>query len=528
MLIYCNQLSFDSKTSVDSVFRSIAGWLKMVTKRHFTIEELKSGEEFEVSRMWVRTYKADATNPKLYSVLFSNPDSVVYGRQWITEIGVRIENGKPIYFTLLLETSDISTQVKDLPITTKPTVIKFLKQNCNLYSGTCGLRFKKLITDGNNLKAFLYEIENSTRQTPLILVSHKFDGGTYINPKTLQDHLLGLAQVVVCSPESDSWMMERVLSKRYCAWGGAINIIYPSRGRETCRNKLFVTNDLDDLLSKDVNINLELLSYITHFSNALRKRRHFSPHDVRAKRISDHRKYLKQLFEDSTETKNYEELLEEAFEQIEEQEIVLEKTKEELSNLVEEEQYRVIELEEKLDVKDKELRRTRFYLENKPSTGSLEPLLPDISNLFDTIKNPTPENCLSIAMQCFRERLEVLDSAWQSAENSSGFRQGQKLADLLYRLCTDYYELISTGPESQAKNAFTLNEFAAKESETVRNSPKLKNKRTFVYKGKPTLMLRHLKIGVVDSVQDTIRVHFHWDASNKKIVIGYCGYHLPL
>ena len=398
MLIYCNQLEIENENGFEDVFGSIAGWLKIVTKRHFTLEELISGEDFEVDRMWVRTYKADATEPKLYSVLFSNPDSTVYGRQWITEIGVRVEEGKPIFFTLLLETSDVSTQVKDIPITTKPRVVNFLRKNCKFSASTRGLQFKNLSTDESNLKAFLYEIDDSSRKIPLVLLSHGFDGETYVNPKTLQDHLLGLAQVVVCSPESDKWLMERALTNRYSAWGGTINIIYPLFGRDVCRNKLFITKDLDELISKNVNINLELLSHITHFSNAFRKRHHFFPYDVRAKRIADQRKHLKKLFEDKGEGQNYEALLEEAFAQIEEHEIVLEKMKEKHSKQVEEEQYHVIDLEDQLSDKDKELRRIKYHLDNKPSVNSASKRFIDAPLLFNTIKNPTPENCLLISL----------------------------------------------------------------------------------------------------------------------------------
>jgi hypothetical protein len=39
-------------------------------------------------------------------------------------------------------------------------------------------------------------------------------------------------------------------------------------------------------------------------------------------------------------------------------------------------------------------------------------------------------------------------------------------------------------------------------------------------------MIRHLRFGIKDNVYDTFRLHFHWDAEDKKIVIGHCGAHL--
>jgi len=43
---------------------------------------------------------------------------------------------------------------------------------------------------------------------------------------------------------------------------------------------------------------------------------------------------------------------------------------------------------------------------------------------------------------------------------------------------------------------------------------------------KEIMMMKHLKIGNKPSVSETIRIHFEWDASDKKIIIGHCGPHL--
>jgi hypothetical protein len=39
-------------------------------------------------------------------------------------------------------------------------------------------------------------------------------------------------------------------------------------------------------------------------------------------------------------------------------------------------------------------------------------------------------------------------------------------------------------------------------------------------------MMKHLKIGVKDSVAETLRIHFEWDDGDRKIIIGHCGSHL--
>ena len=99
---------------------------------------------------------------------------------------------------------------------------------------------------------------------------------------------------------------------------------------------------------------------------------------------------------------------------------------------------------------------------------------------------------------------------------------------MLIRLVTDYrYALMNSG-DSQARKCFATNEFAATESDTVVGNKDALATRTFVYNGESVPMLRHLKIGIDDDESRTIRVHFYWDSSKKRIVIGYCGVHLPL
>ena len=529
MLIYGNQLEIVGDDAFITSLKTVAGWLKEATGKHFTTEDLISGNEFEIDRMKVRTFKADAAYPKLYSILFSNPDANVRGRQWITEIGLRVEEHKPVYFTLMLETSEISTQVRETPVTTKPRLINYLKKNCEFSTDTIGLRFKTLSNDEADLTAFMYEIENRERLVPIVLLSCDKEGKAFVNPRTLQDHLVGLAQVVITDHEMDSWLMEKILTRRFSAWGGAINIIYPPNRMGMSRNRLLLSNALTEMRDADTNINLELLSHITHISNGFRKRQHFSPHDVRAKRSSDHRKFLQQKFSEAGNTLDYEKLLEEALSTIEDHDQIIGAMKDDFNEQIESEQMLVMELEDQIEEQEREINNMNYRLSSFSQAGTsnskvdLEP-----SFIFDSVKNPTPENCLTLIERFFPDRIVILESAWRSADKSSSFRSGQKLADLFYRLCTDYYERISSGPETQAKQTFTDNEFAAKESETVRNSQELRSKREFVYNGETVAMYRHLKIGVADNVHDTIRVHFHWASDDGVIVIGYCGPHLPL
>ncbi|TMP41395.1 MULTISPECIES: hypothetical protein [unclassified Pseudoalteromonas] len=329
MLIYVNQFELIGPHSFSAAISTISGWLKQVTKKHFTNDMLLSGDEFTIDKMKVRTFTATAMTPALYSILLSHPDKSVKGRQWITEIGVKFE-GNSTTISILLETSDISTLVKDIPSTTRPKLVSYLLQNATLNpESTLGLHTQTITNNYDSFKAFCYEIERSDRNFPLVFVSNcKTNKAPIVNPYKLQEQLVGLAQVIHSEEEIDSWELEKVLTRKYSAWDGAVNIIYPSFGREYCGNRLIRSDTLSSLNDKYENKFQHILSYITHTTNGYNKKRHFSPTDVRAKRQKDSRIQLKERFNELNSDGEYKSLAEEAFEQLEEQESVFAQLKE--------------------------------------------------------------------------------------------------------------------------------------------------------------------------------------------------------
>ena len=349
MLIYVNQIRMIGEKSSDIAFRTIAGWLKNVTKRHFTISELKSGEDFSINRTHVRTYTATDDLPFMYSVLLSHPDHSVKGRQWITEIGIREDNGFTTV-SILLETSDISTLVTDIPSTTKPRLVNFLQTNGELHPETVGLKLQKFENNRDSLIGLSYEIERKERKYPLVLVSNvKETNKPVINPDKLQEQLLGLAQVVYSENEVNSWEMESILTREYSAWDGAVNIIYPAFDKDFCHTKLFSKYVLNDIIESGDNINQSILSYITHTTNGFNKKKHFSPSDVRAKRQKDLRFILKKRFGELSEAREYQELAEMAFSQLEEQENLVEQLRLKHEQEIDEQLISVIKANDEVD-----------------------------------------------------------------------------------------------------------------------------------------------------------------------------------
>ena len=182
-----------------------------------------------------------------------------------------------------------------------------------------------------------------------------------------------------------------------------------------------------------------------------------------------------------------------------------------------------------------ELRKKNFQLKSLKDGLSLvddgnsgafdpEPLL----KLATRKEEPSPLDCVDLIEQFYGDRCTVLDSARGSARKMTRFIYGRDLLDLLLRLVRTYRDALVDGCDTKARSVFGRNEYAAKESETVMANKATRRHRTFEYDGMQVEMFRHLKIGVDDDPTRTIRVHFHWDGDRQKIVIGYCGEHLPV
>ena len=75
------------------------------------------------------------------------------------------------------------------------------------------------------------------------------------------------------------------------------------------------------------------------------------------------------------------------------------------------------------------------------------------------------------------------------------------------------------------ENAKATVQLEKKESDTTANSAVGKAERTFAYKGQPLPMLQHLKIGVKDLPNRSLRLRFEWDPDDGVVVIGHCGRH---
>lgn len=534
MLVYVNNFLFEPAQGPDQIVQVVATWVGQRAKSYVDAARLAEGiRELKLkdgSALTSRaTWSADKgrTYPFWFCAQLSHRDEKISGRRWITEIGLRQEAvGRPIECSLLLRTDEVSARVTASIRVTRPKLVEQLIQSCSPLGRTPGLKVKQLTLE--SASAFLREVERGERNYPIVILSTNRDNEYPVAPERLRSILVGLADVVCVPAEEDTFAIEEIVGRRFMAFGGALNIVFP--GRQGDRGFFYETvllrpDEISDLLDSGQLIESEVLSTITHRTNLPFSWRHISPEDVGQAVL---RAQLAQMIErakvgdQSEELTEYVALLESADQELQSKDKELARIR---SNYEEKEQeVRALQA----DIAN--LKHALSGLQSSDDGGDdvAEFLAPLREAVVAVLKgNPSLQQTVNLVATLYSDRIIFLETAKGSAKESDrgGFRQGAKAFELLQKLATDYWQQLADGKsDQQAKAVFGQNAYAANEASALSNDGK--RRRTFSYRGREFLMEKHLKHGVKDSLAETLRVHFEWLASEKRIIIGHCGKHL--
>ncbi|HEN8712332.1 TPA: hypothetical protein U8203_002771 [Pseudomonas putida] len=535
MQVYANRFSATGLDAQVVALRAIHGWLKKKLDGKFTISDICKDGVFKgggTEYSWLRCEVFGQGEDYKYAWRLKHSDAVVRGRQWVIDIGLATENNK-FELTCSVQTDDMSTLVQTPVNATRPALIKFVLDNLRdssslLDAGTPGISVKEIGESIDSYRAFLRQIESPERFYPIILVSPDRIGSYPFDVSRFQEQVFGLAQVVRVLPGFDSYDMEEHLGRKWSAWDGAVNIIPTRKSNGFVGSNLIRSDELAEA-AEGRTFSSYLLSLVTHQTNVPLSRGRLTLETVTNLKLRHRLAERRAHIASASNNAELEEELALVWQEIEAQ-------SQRIKSLEDEKDTAEIQIEElqsdkddlegqvrSLKFKAKQLSYGRAAGARDSSTGVLE-----ILEFASRSDKPTPRECLELIESIFPERCEILDSAFSSADEVSDFTHSRRLLDMLRRLMTTYIDAMVDGGDNKAMEVFTNSEYAANESETVMNSSLLKQKRLFVVNGEDMYMFRHLKIGKADDTRKTIRVHFAWIAEQKKIVIGYCGEHLPI
>lgn len=533
MLVYVNYFVLEPYRGADQIIQLVAKWVGQRSKGFVDPVRLASG----ISKLKLKdgsTLSSRATGaseegrryPFWFGAQLGHPDNITLGRKWITEIGLRQDSEEaPIECSLLLKTEELSARVMAPIQVTRPKLVEQLFLRCNPIAGTPGLRVKQLTQDG--APAFLREVESTDRTHPLVVLSASREGRYPADSDWLQSMLAGLADVVRIPPEEDTFAIGQVAGRRFTAFGGAINVVFPGRMGDNGRyyeTRLLRPDDITDLLEGGISVESEVLATVTHRTNLPLSFRHISPEKVSQAVL---RSQLLELIGRSRvegqagEVDEYVALLEAADQELQAKEEELARARLDYATRDQE----AIALQA-------EVANLKLAGGNMPNGegkgGSVGELQGVRDSVLSVVKgNPELQEVIDVVESLYGDRIVFLENSRSSAKESdrAGFRQGAKAFELLTKLATDYWQCLAEGKsDQQAKAVFGQTAYSPNEGQALSLSGK--RRRTFNYRGRDYLMERHLKHGAKDSAAVTLRVHFEWLASENKIIVGHCGKHL--
>lgn len=544
MLIYANYLDLIGPGARQATLKALGGWLKEQLGRPLRQEDLlrkgshpglrqsinARGQEVKL-RSLLQIQAVDHQEPMLYSWRLQNDDDRVPGRQWVTEVGMQ-QQGDRLRLSIAVKTEDHNIKAgQSETLVAPPRLVRYLFQNVrgandvDFDAGMEAVELRSLSASSNAYVDLLAEMERGSRRAPLVLVSAK-DGNYLVHCEELQTKLLGIAQVVKLPANGNSYEMAEILGEHRSAWSGAINLIAAPNAEGRVRTQWFLSRDIESWGEEPSTRAQEIIQHITKWTNYPKSLQHIQPQAVE-------RLALQRALQLRIGNANH------ANQQaIGEYEAVLALADKETSEL-KNENGRLKADNDSLQEEIAELRAERHADAGK--IASLEAArnahsadaevlqsLDQIVQHMQSVDYPRPEQCLELISLAYGSRCVVLPSAMESAREAKAFQYSRQLLKLLRCLVVDYRDALIRSGDTEARKLFGKNDFAAVESETVMNSPRLRRLRVFEYEGEAIPMYSHLKIGVNDDRSKTIRVHFHWDAVREKIVIGYCGSHLPI
>lgn len=536
MLVYVNSFLFEPAQGPDQIIQLVAKWMGQRAKSYVDAARLAEGiRELTLKDGSTVTSRATLSDnkKKVYPFWFcaqlSHRDEKVSGRRWITEIGLRQEaEGQPVECSLLLRTDEVSARVTAAIQVTRPKIVEQLIQSCNPLGQTPGLKVKQLTME--SATAFKYEVERDERNYPLVILSANRDGEYSVDAERLRSILVGLADVVSIPAQEDTFAIEEIVGRRFMAFGGALNIVFPGRQGDSERfyeTVLLRPDEIANLRDSGRSIESEVLSRITHRTNLPFSRRHISPEKVGQAAL---RAQLSQMIErakagdQSEELAEYVALLESA-----DQELQLKD--EELARIrsnYEEKEHEVRALQ--ADIANLKHALSGLQSSDDGRDDLAEALVPLRDSVAAVLKGSTSlQQTVDLIATLYSDRVIFLETAKRSAKESDrgGFRHGAKAFELLQKLATEYWQLLADGKsDQQAKGVFGQNAYSANEASALSDDGK--RRRTFNYRGREFLMEKHLKHGVKDSLAETLRIHFEWLAHEKKIIekkitVGHCG-----
>jgi len=441
-------------------------------------------------------------------------DAQVSGRAWFTRIGLeRSSPSAPLRVTILLETSEVSPQAAQHPVTpTKPGIVSDILNGCEPDELTPGKHIRQL--SEATLSEFQAEIADPRRRHPIIVISpDDFTEQPLLDEAELARLLVGLAQVYVIDQKREAWRLRNQLPPWHTAWDGSVTVISPERAGKAF-GKVYRNDEIEAIrLESARSFERFLFEEITHRSNLPLSRRHIGDEWVGRRLIAFKIAQLKEAGADGKDWAEFARIYEEerdlARKAAEKLEFKLEETEESNERL----RQQIVELENKV-------RSQQWHLKNAAqSTLAPQPA---------AMAKPEPASLTEVTshvLEQFADQLELTSHAEKTLKKSPyedvslAWGAFKALANQFHAAFTQQLpmqEAIASLREAGGKYASNNSEFTAGRCDGYERT----------HAGKKYTLNKHLQLGSARDPRYCFRLYFEWEPAREKIIVLHAGEHL--
>jgi hypothetical protein len=519
------QTSFRIQSTDSEIFMKVKanvyGWV--LRKENDRILQEQKGDFFYRCQ-WenlFRTHSSIETNSLLsedgdaWALRYTEIDKA-YGRQrfWYTDIGVRMDGGEAVVSvrtSYARHTEDLSGERPE-PEPTVPKVVRYLLRDHKAYSGRPEFRLTGttlVIEEAGMGKVLASFITSPERRYPLIV----FNGngpGHMDEANRLALAVAGKSQVVVVATNEElGEELRYYLEQDYRVSFGFFRVYFPFGQRRNFpeRHRWYDIGGTDYEAQREGIVHGLLRNHILQERLAVD-----SVWDIN--RLIAREKLIKLKAANPEQQKE----LEEFFKLHAEVEKERDDFKAEAGNYASE----VDRLEEQVRQLDWRCKDYQGRLDAAGSgTGT------DAGELFPTL----PTNLLEVAKAAGRAfpRLVITENALKAAEDYHECKCLSEAWEILRHLADEMWNMkFKTDGQVDWERTFpekTGYDLAMSEGKQTQGDAKLMRLRKVVHDGQEYDMTPHVKHGVFEP--KLVRVHFAFDESRKKIVIGHIGRHIP-
>ena len=449
------------------------------------------------------------------SINYRHSDDTVSGRAWFTRIGLeRSSPDAPLRVTILLETSEVSPQAGQHPVTpTKPGIVADILNSCEPDDRTPGKLVKTLNED--TLAEFESEISNPYRRYPIIVISpDDFSEQPLLNETKLGKLIDGLAQTYVIPEKRVAWRLRDQLPAYYTAWNGSVTVISPRRDGKAL-GRVYRNDEIEGIcLDGDKPFEQFLFEEITHRSNLPLSRRHIS-HEWVGRRLIAFK--IAQLKEAGKSGADWVELVK----VYEEERDLARKTAKDLDFKLEEAEESNGQLRQQIADLETKVRSQQWHLNNANQTvrqaESVPPEEAAPESLFEFV------DCVSSQ---FGDRLELASNAEKTLKKSP--YEDVSRAWKAFNLLGTHFHSAFTGqlpmPEAiSAMRAEVDGKYSANNS-GITAGKCVGYER--IHGGKKSTLDKHIQLGTARDPRFCFRIYFEWEPELEKIIILHAGEHL--